>query len=152
MTVFFSLFLTDSSVLSWNFWPKRRREKVTEMIPIRRCMDMEVNQVDLMLKPFEPSVCCDPCGWSQEYPVSRENCWAPHTNTNATNVNPVQPNTLDLPHWICCITVVVLLQVKLGLHMTSPDGLCAIPQDGFSKTSIYMSTLESWALGATDSE
>lgn len=23
-----------------------------------------------MLKPFEPSVCCDLCGWSQEYPVS----------------------------------------------------------------------------------
>lgn len=42
----------------------------TEKVAIRRCMGTEGNPVDLTLKPYEPSVCCDPCGWSQEYPVS----------------------------------------------------------------------------------
>lgn len=64
-------FPTDSSVLSWSFWPKKRSQTVKK-VTIRRCTDTEENQVDLMLKPFEPSVCCDPCGWSQEYPVSAE--------------------------------------------------------------------------------
>lgn len=67
-----SLVLADSSVLSWSFWPKRRRRTAKEKVTIHQCMDMGVNQVDLTLKPFEPFVCCDPCGWSQEYPVSSE--------------------------------------------------------------------------------
>lgn len=40
-----------------------------EKVAIHRCTDTEGNQEVLMLKPFEPSVCCDLCGWSQEYPV-----------------------------------------------------------------------------------
>lgn len=64
----FLCFPTDSSVLHWSFWPKKKREKLKEM-PMHQCMGTGVSQVDLMLKPFEPSVCCAPCGWSQEYPV-----------------------------------------------------------------------------------
>lgn len=41
-----------------------------EKVAIHRCTATEGNQEVLMLKPFEPSVCCDLCGWSQEYPVS----------------------------------------------------------------------------------
>ena len=74
---------------------------------------MGVNQVDSMLKPFEPSVCCDLCGWSQEYPVRAKNIYR-------VQIGPSSP------------------QYMKGLCVMSPDGLCTIPEDCYSKTSIYL--------------
>lgn len=103
---FFLCFLTDSSVLSWSYWPKRRREKAREKFPILPCTGTGVNQVDLMLKPFEPSVCCDPCGWSQEYPVSAAMCWAQHTSV--TSVTRSLRSTTNFLHVICIMLSVVM--------------------------------------------
>ncbi|KAF3856310.1 hypothetical protein F7725_017033 [Dissostichus mawsoni] len=59
-------------------------------------------EVDSMLKPFEPFVCCDPCGWSQEFPVV---------------LNSIIKAMVPLLHIALLVLFVIIIYAIIGLEL-----------------------------------